>query len=113
MKIAVIIKGDPFSWKCHEAFRVAMALGINCDVNLILIKDGVYAINRWHPEELNIEGFDRLIENMEYVRVKIFAEDVSLEERGLRPEELLCHAEIKSMEEIGEMIRTSEVVLVW
>ena len=55
MRIAFIVKGDPFSWKCHEALRVAMALGINSEVSLIFIKDGVYALTKWHPEELGIE----------------------------------------------------------
>ncbi|MCS6958166.1 MAG: DsrE family protein [Aquificaceae bacterium] len=113
MKVTFLIKGDPFSWKCHEALRVAMALGISCDVNLILIKDGVYALSRWHPEKLGIEGFERLIENLSYVRVKVFAEDTSLEERGLKPEDFFCEVELKNIDEIKHMIRLAEAVLVW
>ncbi|MEJ5338192.1 MAG: DsrE family protein [Aquificaceae bacterium] len=113
MKVALVIKGDPFSWKCHEAFRIAMALGISCDVNLIMIKDGVFALSRWYPEELGIQGFDRLLENMGYVRVKLYAEDASLEERGLKPEDLICKVEVKSIEELRDIIADSEAVLVW
>ncbi|MEN3027692.1 MAG: DsrE family protein [Aquificaceae bacterium] len=113
MKVAVIIKGDPFSWKCHEALRVAMALGISCEVDLILIKDGVYALSKWHPEELGIEGFERLIENIGYVKVKIYAEDTSLEERGIKVEELACEVNVRSIEEIRGMIKDAEAVLVW
>lgn len=113
MKIAVIIKGDPFSWKCHEAFRIAMAFGISSEVSLVLIKDGVFALSGWHPEELRMEGFDKLLENMSYVRVKIYAEDVSLEERGLKAEELTYPVEVKSLDEIREIIKSSEAVLVW
>ena len=113
MRIAFIVKGDPFSWKCHEALRVAMALGISSEVSLILIKDGVYALTKWHPEELGIEGFERLLENMAYVRVKVFVEDTSLEERGLKPEDLVCEVEVKSIEEIKEMIKSAEAVMVW
>ena len=113
MKVAFVIKGDPFSWKCHEALRVAMALGISCEVNLILIKDGVYALSRWHPEDLGIQGFDRLIENMAYVKVKVYVEDTSLEERGLKPEDLLCEVEVKSTEDIKSIIASSEAVLVF
>ncbi len=113
MKIAFVIKGDPFSWKCHEAFRVAMALGISCEVSLILIKDGVYAVSKWNPEELGIQGFERLMENMAYVNVKIFAEDISLEERGLKPEELAFSVELKSIEEIKQILSSLEAVLVW
>ncbi|MCX7989413.1 MAG: DsrE family protein [Aquificaceae bacterium] len=113
MKVAVIVKGDPFSWKCHEALRVAMALGISCEVNLILVKDGVYALSRWHPEELGIEGFDRLVENIGYVKVKIYAEDASLEERGIRGEELACEVGVRSIDEIRDMVKDAEAVLVW
>ncbi len=112
-KIAFIVKGDPFSWKCHEALRVAMALGISCEVSLIFIKDGVYALTRWHPEWLGIEGFERLLENMEYVNVKVFVEDTSLEERGLNPEDLRYRVEVRSLEEIREIIKESEAVMVW
>lgn len=113
MKIALIVKGDPFSWKCHEALRVAMALGISAEVSLILIKDGVYALTRWHPEELGVEGFERLLENMAYVNVKVFVEDISLEERCLKPEDLVCEVEVKSLEDIKEIIKSAEVVMVW
>jgi tRNA 2-thiouridine synthesizing protein C len=113
MKVAFIIKGDPFSWKCHEALRVAMALGISCEVSLILIKDGVYALTKWNPEALGIQGFERLLENMEYVNIKLFVEDLSLEERGLKAEDLLLQAHIKSMEDIKKLIDSSEAVLVW
>lgn len=113
MRVAFVIKGDPFSWKCHEAFRVAMALGISCDVDLILIKDGVYALSRWHPEELGIQGFERLIENMGYVKVKVYVEDTSLEERCLKSEDLSCEVEVKSIDEIRQIIANSEAVLVW
>ncbi|MFN3870916.1 MAG: DsrE family protein [Aquificaceae bacterium] len=113
MKVAFIIKGDPFSWKCHEALRVAMALGISTEVSLIFIKDGVYALTKWHPEELYIEGFERLLENMSYVNLKAYVEDTSLEERGLNKEDLLCDVEIISLEDIKEKINGAEAVLVW
>ncbi|MDW8096142.1 MAG: DsrE family protein [Aquificaceae bacterium] len=113
MRITVILKGDPFSWKCQEAFRVAMALGINCEVNFVLIKDGVYALSHWQPEELYIEGFERLIENMDYVKVKVFVEDASLEERGLKKEDLKKEVEVKSIDDIRELIKRSEAVVVW
>ncbi len=113
MKVMVIIKGDPFSWKSHEALRVAMALGISAEVSLIFMKDGVYVLTRWHPEELYIEGFERLLENMGYVNLKAYVEDTSLEERGLNKKDLLCEVEIISLEDIKEKINRAEAVLVW
>lgn len=113
MRVSFIIKGDPFSWKCHEALRMAMALGISCEVDLILIKDGVYALSKWQPEKLGINGFERLMENLSYVKVKVFAEDTSLEERGIKPEDFSCPVEVKNMDEIKEMISDSEATFVW
>lgn len=113
MKVAFVIKGDPFSWKSHEALRVAMALGISCEVSLILLKDGVYALSRWHPEDLGIQGFHRMLENIGYVRLRVYAEDTSLEERGLRAEDMVCEVETRSIEDIRDIIASSEAVLVW
>ncbi|MFN7064629.1 MAG: DsrE family protein [Aquificaceae bacterium] len=113
MRAVFIIKGDPFSWKCHEALRVAIALGISSEVSILFIKDGVYALTKWRPEELQIEGFERLLENMSYVNLRLFVEDTSLEERGLNKEDLICEVDVKSLEEIKELIKGSEAVLVW
>ncbi|RMH79468.1 MAG: sulfur reduction protein DsrE [Acidobacteria bacterium] len=112
-RVAFIIKGDPFSWKSHEALRVAMALGISCEVHLIFIKDGVYLLSKWNPEALGITGFEKLLDNLEYVNLKLYAEDASLEERGLKREDLLKPVELRSMDEIRELISHSEGVFVW
>ncbi len=113
MSVVFIIKGDPFSWKCHEALRVAIAIAINSETHLVFMKDGVYAISKWHPEELGIQGFESLIENMEYVNLKLILEDTSLEERGLCPEDLVCPVELKSSDEIKDLIKKAEAVMVW
>jgi len=52
MKIVFILKGDPFSWLAHEAFRVALALAINNEVFFVMMRDGVYALTDWKPSEL-------------------------------------------------------------
>lgn len=112
-KVVFLLKGDPFSWKAHEAFRVGMAIGINSEVSFILIKDGVYALTRWHPDRLDIYGFDKLLENIDYVNVKLYVEDSSAEERGLKETDFVKEVSFISTEEIKELIKVAEVVFVW
>ncbi len=113
MKVAFILKGDPFSWKAYEAIRVAMAVAISAQVYFILIKDGVYALTRWKPESLGIEGFDRLLQNMEYVNMKVIVEDASAEERGIKKENFVIEPDLMSMEDIKNLLKEVEAVFVW
>jgi len=108
-----LVKGDPFSWRCHEALRVALALGINHEVFLVFLKDGVYALTKWKHEKLLIHGFERLLENMGYVNIKLFVEDLSVEERGLEREDFVVDVEFVNMESVKDMLASSEAVLVW
>ena len=108
-----MVKGDPFSWKCHEALRVALALGINHEVFLVFLKDGVYALTKWKHEKLLIHGFERLLENMGYVNIKLFVEDLSAEERGLKKEDFAVDVGFVNMESVKDMLASSEAVLVW
>ncbi|MEN3034555.1 MAG: DsrE family protein [Aquificaceae bacterium] len=112
-KIAFVLKGDPFSWKCHESFRMGMAMGVSCEVSFIFIKDGVYALTRWKAGELGIEGMDRLLENIEHVNLTAYVEDASIEERGIRPEELVINANVVSLEEIKSILSRASAVFVW
>ena len=113
MKVVLLIKGDPFSWKSHEALRVGIALGINHEVFLVFFKDGVYALTKCNWENMSIFGFDKLIENLEYVNVKLFVEDLSAEERGLKKESFVREVEFVNTEAIKEMIASSDAVLIW
>ncbi len=113
MKVTILIKGDPFSWKSHEALRVGLALGINHEVLIIFFKDGIYTLTRCNWENLLISGFEKLIENLEYVNVKLFVEDLSAEERGLKREEFVKEVEFINTEQIKRMIASSAAVLVW
>jgi tRNA 2-thiouridine synthesizing protein C len=112
-KVVFLLKGDPFSWKAHEALRVGLAIGINSEVNFIFIKDGVYSLTRWYPEKLEIQGFEKLLENMDYVNVKLFVEDASAEERGLKGSDFVKEVNFISSEEIKELIKNAEAVFVW
>ncbi|WP_448583960.1 DsrE family protein [Thermocrinis sp.] len=113
MKVALLIKGDPFSWKVHEALRVGLALGINHEVSIILFKDGIYALTKCNWENLLISGFEKLIENLEYVNVKLIVEDLSAEERGLKRDDFVKEVEFVNTEHIKKIVASSEAVLVW
>lgn len=113
MKVAFILKGDPFSWKAYEALRVAMAVAISSQVYFVLIKDGIYTLTRWKPESLGIQGLDKLLQNMEYVNIKFVVEDASAEERGIKKEDFTVEPIFMGMEEIKDLVREMEVVSVW
>lgn len=63
--------------------------------------------------KLLIHGFEKLLENMGYVNVKLFVEDLSAEERGLKREDFAVDVEFVNMESVKDMLASSEVVLVW
>ncbi len=113
MKVVFILKGDPFSWKAHEALRVAVAVGINHEVDFVFIRDGVYAITDWSQEDLGVEPFDKFYETMEMVNVRLIAEDASLQERGLKESDLPEGTVIMSAEEIRDLIAQAEAVFAW
>ncbi len=113
MRIAFVLKGDPFSWKAHEAFRLATAMGMNHQVFFIFIRDGVYTLTRWSPESLGIDSFDKFYETLEFVDIKLVVEDASMQERGLKSSDLVVDVEVRSAEEICEIIGSSEAVFVW
>ncbi|WP_448588579.1 DsrE family protein [Thermocrinis sp.] len=113
MKVVVLIKGDPFSWRSNEALRVGLALGINHEVLVVFFKDGVYTLTKWNWDNLLISGFDKLIQNLDYVNVKLFVEDLSAEERGLKKEDFVKEVELINTEGMKRIIASSEAVLVW
>jgi tRNA 2-thiouridine synthesizing protein C len=113
MRIAFILKGDPFSWKAHEAFRIATALGVSHEVNFIFIRDGVYTLTRWSPEDLGLETFEKFYETLDFLKINLIVEDASMQERGLKESDFLREVRVLSAEEISEIINDSEAVFVW
>jgi tRNA 2-thiouridine synthesizing protein C len=113
MKTVFILKGDPFSWKAHEAFRVAIAIGMNHELIFIFIRDGVYTLTRWSPENLGVESFEKFYETLDFVNVELVVEDASIQERGLKETDFVREVQVKSAEEISEIISSAEAVFVW
>ncbi len=113
MKTVFILKGDPFSWKAHEAFRIAVAVGMNHEVSFVFIRDGVYTLTKWSPEELGIESFEKFYEILEHVNIELIVEDASMQERGLKETDFVREVRVLSAEEISQLINESEAVYVW
>ncbi len=113
MRVVFILKGTPFSWKAHEAMRVATAIGMNHEVIFILIRDGVYMLTNWKPEAIGIDTFEKFYETLDFINLKFVVEDASMQERGLKESDFVREVEVKSSEEISEIINSSEAVFVW
>ncbi|WP_457599964.1 DsrE family protein [Hydrogenivirga sp.] len=113
MKAVFILKGDPFSWKAHEAFRIAIAVGMNHDLTFVFIRDGVYTLTRWSPEELGVESFEKFYETLDFVNIELVVEDASMQERGLKETDFVREVKVRSAEEISELLSSAEVVYVW
>ncbi len=113
MKVVFILKGDPFSWKAHEALRLATAVAINNEVDFVFIRDGVYTLRGWKPQELGVDTFDKFFENLEVLNLRLIAEDASLQERGFKEGDCIPEVEIMSAEEISQLINSAEAVFAW
>ena len=113
MRTVFILKGDPFSWKAHEAFRIAIAVGMNHELVFVFIRDGVYTLTRWSPEELGIESFEKFYETLDFVNIELVVEDASMQERGLKETDFVREVKVLPSEEISELINSAEAVYVW
>ncbi len=113
MKVVFILKGDPFSWKAHEAFRVGIAVGMNHELTFVFIRDGVYTLTRWSPESLGVDTFEKFYETLDFVNIRLVVEDASIQERGLKETDFVREVEVRSAEEISEIINSAEAVYVW
>ncbi len=113
MKVVFILKGDPFSWKAHEALRLATAVAINNEVDFVFIRDGVYTLREWKPQELGVDAFDKFFDNLEVLNLRLIAEDASLQERGFKEGDCIPEVEIMSAEEISQLINSAEAVFAW
>ncbi|HIQ31625.1 MAG TPA: sulfur reduction protein DsrE [Aquifex aeolicus] len=113
MKVVFVLKGDPFSWKAHESFRVAIAVGMNHELDFVFLRDGVYTLTRWSPEDLGIDSFEKFYETLDIVNIRLIVEDASVQERGLKETDLPEKVEVMSAEEISELISSAEAVFIW
>lgn len=111
--ISFILKSEPFSWKAHEGLRLAAASGISTDTNVIFTSDGIYTITKWHPENLGIASFEKMLEQMSMLNITFYAESNCIESRGLKAFDFIIEPKIITDKEFRELINKSKAVLVW
>ncbi|HIQ48416.1 MAG TPA: sulfur reduction protein DsrE [Aquifex aeolicus] len=113
-KVVHILKGDPFSWKSHEALRVATATAINNETYFICIRDGVYFLTKWESEKLGIESLEKFKDTLEFINLTLIAEEESLHDRGILKTELAFNnVRIMNSEDIKNLIHEADFLFVW
>jgi len=112
-KLTVVIRSNPFSWKTFEALRQAVGAAMNHEVNVVFLREAVYALTDWNPKLIGIEPFDKSISALGMMNAKIFVEEEAVRERGVKLKDWEAEIQIEPKEEICELIKNSEVVLTW
>jgi len=112
-RVAVVIKSNPFSWKTFEALRQAVGLSMEHDVKVLFIKEGVYTLTDWKPRLIGVEPIDKSIEALGMMGAGIVVEEEALRERGIKLKDWGVDIQIQPEEEVSEIVKNSEVVLVW
>ncbi len=109
MVITFLIKVDPFSWKTHEALRLAIAGAITHEVNVIFVNDGVFAITKWDPERVMIGSFEKIFMSASHLEnIKFYVENESLKVRGLEFADFYTQATVINREDIKKILNDSD-----
>ncbi|MBH44849.1 MAG: sulfurtransferase complex subunit TusC [Gammaproteobacteria bacterium] len=97
----------------HEALEVVLiAAAFEQDVTLAFIDDGVYQLKKnQDTADINTKNFSKIYSALEgYDVEKIFVEKESLDERGLKEDDLSVDVEIISSNDMKKLITASEVI---
>ena len=83
------------------------------DISVAFIDDGVYALKKdQNTEGLEIKGFSKTFRALDGYDVEnLYVDQVSLEERGMKEEDLVVDVEVLSSAEIGKMMTEQDVVV--
>ncbi len=83
------------------------------DLSVAFIGDGVYALKKGQDTEgIGIKGFAKTFPALDgYDVEKLYVDEASLAERGLREEDLLVDVEVMSSREIGRLMSEQDVVI--
>ncbi len=114
-KVALLLRKAPYgSVYTAEAFRTIMGIAVfEMDICVVFMDDGVYALLKdQHPEKLDMkplgEGFPML---KDFNVNRFVVNQRSLEERGLKPEDLVMEVELADDARIAEILQEYEKVL--
>ncbi|MDH5560641.1 MAG: sulfurtransferase complex subunit TusC [Deltaproteobacteria bacterium] len=83
------------------------------DISISFIDDGVYALLKDQDTAgLEIKGFAKTFKALDgYDVEKLYVDKVSLEERGLKPEDLIVDVEVLDSAAIGKLMKEQDVVI--
>ncbi len=102
--------GSIYSYEGLE--MVLIMASYDQDITLVFIDDGVYALKKGQETDaIGIKGFVKTFLALDgYDVEKLYVERQSLEERGLKEEDLVVPVEIMEAEEIGCLMQEQESV---
>ena len=83
--IAVVVRKSPFN-TCRNSEALRMTVGLTLADNAITVifrEDGVYTLLPTQPSHIGSLGFDKHLETLQLLNVRVVAERESLEERKL------------------------------
>lgn len=93
---------------------VLIGAAFDQDVSVLFIDDGVYQLKKGQTpdESLEMKNFSKTFRALEMYDVeKLFVEQESLDERGLKIDDMLVDVEVVSRKSVAPMIAEHDVVL--
>ena len=92
---------------------VLIAAAFDQDVSMVFADDGVFQIKKEQETSgINMKNFSPTFRALEgYDVEKVYAEEESLEARGLSEDDLVIPVEVLSSSELAELMDTQEVVI--
>ena len=92
---------------------VLIAAAFDQDVSMVFADDGVFQIKKEQETSgINMKNFSPTLRALEgYDVEKVYAEEESLEARGLSEDDLVIPVEVLSSSELAELMDTQEVVI--
>jgi tRNA 2-thiouridine synthesizing protein C len=83
------------------------------DITMVFIDDGVYSLlDKQETEGVGFKGYAKTFKALSgYDVEKLYVDRESMEERGLKVENLVVPVEVMSSAEIGKLMREQEVLI--
>jgi tRNA 2-thiouridine synthesizing protein C len=92
---------------------ILMMAAYELDLSVAFIGDGVYALKKdQDTTDIGIKGYARTFGALrDYDVRKLYVDRVSLEERGLGPDDLVIGAEVLESREIGRLMEMQDIIM--
>lgn len=92
---------------------ILMMAAFELDLTVVFIGDGVYALKKEQDTGgIGIKGYAKTFGALrDYDVEKLFVDRVSLEQRGLSPDDLVIGAQVLESREIGKLMDAQDVII--